>query len=49
VHLDEALDEYAIHREVVILMPLRGNRRENNRVNCTVDKYIERTVGNIFP
>lgn len=31
-----------------VFMPRRGNRRANSRVNCTGDKYIEKTVGDIY-
>jgi hypothetical protein len=29
-------------------MPRRENRRASSRVDCIVDKYIERTVGDIY-
>jgi hypothetical protein len=31
-----------------VFMPRRGNRRASSRVGCIGDKYIEKTVGDIY-
>jgi hypothetical protein len=37
-----------IRAKKVVIVPLRENRRASNRAGCTVDRYIERTVDDIY-